>query len=133
MSCELKQRTNTTSLQGSKAMLHTAYSAVRQLQEKKFPIHDFSALNELFSSKHLAIEIEISSSTVWCCTWCASDGSICGVLELHIRPRILDSLGNVLEPYHARRFCIQETSISKVALKKKILECVVSELQSLRS
>lgn len=132
MSCELKQRTNTTSLQGSKAMLHTAYSVIRRLQEKKFPIHDFSDLNEMFLSNCITFEIEISSATVWCCTWCVSDDNISGVLDLHIRPRILDSLGNVFESYHARTFRIENLGISKDMLKQRILEFVVSELQGLR-
>ena len=113
-------------------MLNQAYNAVRQLQEKKSSLHKISDLRQLLLELNLSLEVEVSSFSAWSFLWNFSEEELSGVLDIQLKPRLLDSAGNILEPRHSRSFRIQEGSIAKEALKEKLLACIVGELQNLK-
>lgn len=112
-------------------MQKSLYEAISELQEKKFSINSILDLKKLFLSFNLKLEIEISSHSVWSFIWNLSSNSFSGVLDLHLKPQILDQFGNVFAPNFSRSFCIQEPSIKIDAITKKFLECVIGQLERL--
>ena len=115
-------------------MLDTAYTAVRQTQEKKFPNSEFLALKKRFAEQKLHIEVEIASASVWSLTWNLTGESFSGVLELSIRPRLVDQHGVVQhERKYGKTFRVEEPSISKPCLKESFLRFVLDEIKGLQS
>lgn len=112
-------------------MQKSLYEAISELQEKKFSINSIFDLKKLFLSFNLNLEIEISSHSVWSFIWNLSNDSFSGVLDLHLKPQVLDQFGNVFAPNFSRSFRIQEPSIKRDAITKKFFECVIEQLERL--
>ena len=133
MRLQLKQRANITSLTWRKAMLNQAYTAVRQTQEKNFPNPEFLAIKKRFKQQSLHIEVEIASCSVWAFNWNLSQNSISGMLNLEVRPKLVDSKGNVMhEQRSSRRFRVEEPLISKELLQERFFEFLIGEIKGLQ-
>ena len=91
-----------------------------------------SDLKSLLLELNLSLEVEVSSFLAWSFIWNFGDDSMSGVLDIQLKPRLLDNFGGTLEPRHSRSFRMQELSISKSSIKEKLLECIVGELGSLK-
>ena len=100
---------------------------------KKFPNPEFLALKKRFDQQNLRIEVEFSSASVWSLTWNPSDNVFSGVLELSIKPRLVDQHGVVQhERKHGKTFRVEEFSISKSCLKENFLRFVLNEIKGLQ-
>ena len=100
---------------------------------KKFPNPEFLALKKRFDQQNLRIEVEFSSASVWSLTWNPSDNVFSGVLELSIKPRLVDQHGVVQhERNHGKTFRVEEFSISKSCLKENFLRFVLNEIKGLQ-
>jgi len=122
---------NKTSLQRSKVMLHTAYSAILKLQEKKSSLTSISALKELLYELNLNLEIEISSSRVWVCKLDLLKNIFYGVIDLEIRPMLIVQDGVRFDATQCHRhpknfnFHFEGTSISKASLEGNFLNILL--------
>ena len=138
MSRELKQRTNKTSLQRSKVMLHTAYSAILKLQEKKSSLTSISALKELLSELNLNLEIEISSFRVWTCKLDLLKENFFGVIDLDIQTRVIGQDGVKFDETQCHRhpnnfsFHFEGTNISKASLEENFLNILLDAVADLQ-
>ena len=70
-------------------MLTQAYTATQQLQRQISTIKDFQELKEIFKNSGADLIIRIGSSTIWELNWNPIKGTISGVLEVSILPKIL--------------------------------------------
>ena len=100
---------------------------------KKFPNPEFLALKKHFNQKNLHIEVEFSSASVWSLTWNPSDDVFSGVLELSVKPRLVDQHGVVQHEHkYGKTFRVEEFSISKSCLKENFLSFVLEEIKGLQ-
>ena len=113
-------------------MQKSLYEAISSLQEKKSSLTTISSLKSLLLELNLNLEVEVSSFSAWSFLWNVAEDELSGVLDIQLKPRLLDNAGNVLESRFSRSFRVQECSIAKGALKEKLLACVVSELKGLK-
>ena len=100
---------------------------------KNFPNPEFLALKKRFDQQNLRIEVEIASCSVWAFNWNLIQNTISGMLNLEIRPKRVDSKGNVMhEQRSSRRFRVEEPLISKELLKENFLRFVLDEIKELQ-
>lgn len=101
--------------------------------EKKFPNPEFLALKQHFEQQSLSIEVEFSSASVWALTWNPPDDVFSGVLDISIRPRLVDQHGMVQHEHkYPKTFRVEDPSISKSLLKERFLRLLIDEINGLR-
>ena len=101
--------------------------------EKNFPNPEFLALKKRFEQQNLHIEVEFSSASVWSLSWHLIDNTFSGVLELSIKPKLVDQHGVVQhERKYGKTFRVEEFSISKSCLKENFLRFVLDEIKGLQ-
>ena len=115
-------------------MLNQAYTAVRQTQEKNFPNSEFLALKKRFAEKNLHIEVEIASASVWSISWNLTDNTFSGVVDLSIKPKLVDQHGVAqYEHSYSRTFRLGAPLITKASLKERFLAFMLDEIKGLQS
>jgi len=111
-------------------MLTPAYQHPRKNSSTK----DFLALKQYFEQQNLQIELEISSDSVWSCVLNLSEDMFSGVLDLQIRPRILDLKGHLeAESRFASRFRVEQCHMSMGSLKDQLMRMIAADVLDLKT
>ena len=70
-------------------MLTQAYTAIEQFQRQIYKVKNFQELKNIFKNSEADLVLQIGSSNIWELNWNPSKGTISGVLEVSILPKIL--------------------------------------------
>ena len=101
--------------------------------EKNFPNNEFQALQKLFEDQNLHVEVDFSSASIWILTWNPVENTFSGVVDISVKPKLVDQHGVVQhEKRYPRTFRVEEPLIEKNALKVKLYAFVLDEIKDLQ-
>ncbi len=111
--------------------LYRAISSSQYFFSQNQKNNEFQTIKNLFEAQNLHFEVEFSSASIWVLTWNISNNTFSGVLDLSIRPRLVDQNGVVQhEQRYPRTFRVEEPLVEKDLLKEKFLSFVLDEIKS---
>ena len=106
-------------------MLTQAYTAIEQFQRQISDVKTFQELKNIFTSSKANLIIQIGSSTFWQIDWNPIKGTISGVLEVSILPKILIA-GKNLEARRSVTFRLEDP---KELIIGKLQDQLISPIQ----